>query len=48
MNTHEKNSVKSTKAKVKEKNTVYRNNVKKNEMNLKMEYYEFILDSFNV
>ena len=37
VNTHEKNSVKSTKAKVKEKNTVYRNNVKKNEMNLKIE-----------
>ena len=37
VNTHEKNSVKSTKVKVKEKNTVYRNNVKKNEMNLKIE-----------
>ena len=37
VNTHEKNSVKSTKTKVKEKNTVYRNNVKKNEMNLKIE-----------
>ena len=37
VNSHEKNSVKSTKIKGKEKNTVYRNNVKKNEMRLKIE-----------
>ena len=37
VNTHERNSVKTNKAKGKEKNTVYRNNVKKNEMRLKIE-----------
>lgn len=37
VNSHERNSIKSTKIKGKEKNTVYRNNVKKNEMKLKIE-----------
>ena len=37
VNSHERNSIKSTKVKGKEKNTVYRNNVKKKEMSLKIE-----------
>ena len=37
VNSHERNSIKSTKIKGKEKNTVYRNNVKKKEMSLKIE-----------
>ena len=37
VNSHERNSIKSTKIKGKEKNTVYRNNVKKNEMKLRIE-----------